>query len=52
MADANVVNHSLTNFDVTAAEAAKEGYIRDTDVPRLLAFRDNPSDESWIGGRA
>ena len=30
----------------------KEGYIRDTDVPRLLAFRDNPSDESWIGGRA
>ena len=50
MADANVVNHSLTNFDVTAAEAAKEGYIRDTDVPRLLAFRDNPSDESWIGG--
>lgn len=52
MADANVVNHSLTNFDFTAAEAAKEGYIRDTDVPRLLAFRDNPSDESWIGGRA
>ena len=52
MKDANVVNHSLTNFDVTASEAAKEGYIRDTDVPRLLAFRDNPSDESWIGGRA
>lgn len=52
MKDANVANHSLTNFDVTAAEAAKEGYIRDTDVPRLLAFRDNPSDESWIGGRA
>lgn len=52
MQEANVVNHSLTNFDVTAAEAAKEGYIRDTDVPRLLAFRDNPSDESWIGGRA
>ena len=52
MKEANVVNHSLTNFDLTAAEAAKEGYIRDTDVPRLLAFRDNPSDESWIGGRA
>ena len=52
MQEAKVVNHSLTNFDVTAAEAAKEGYIRDTDVPRLLAFRDNPSDESWIGGRA
>ena len=52
MQEANVVNHSLTNFDITAAEAAKEGYIRDTDVPRLLAFRDNPSDESWIGGQA
>ena len=33
-----------------AAVAAQEGYIKPEDVRRLLAFRDNPSDESWIGG--
>lgn len=43
-----VENHSLTNFDVIAEVAAKEGYIASDDVKRLLAFRDNPSDESWI----
>lgn len=52
LAEANVVNHSLTNFDVIAQEAAQEGYIAETDVPRLIAFRNNPSDESWIGGQA
>lgn len=52
LAGANVENHSLTNFDVIAQEAAQEGYIQAADVPRLLAFRDNPSDESWIGGKA
>lgn len=40
---------SVTDFDTTAAEAASEGYIKPEDVARLLAFRDNPSDESWIG---
>jgi orotate phosphoribosyltransferase len=49
LAAAQVVNHSLTNFDVIARVAAEEGYIRPEDVQRLLAFRDNPSDESWIG---
>lgn len=49
LAAAEVTNHSLTNFDVIAAVAAEEGYIRPQDVARLLAFRDNPSDESWIG---
>ena len=44
---ANVRNISLTNFDVITAEAAREGYIREEDVRRLTAFRDNPSDESW-----
>ena len=48
--DANVVNHSLTDFDTVAAVAAESGYIRREDVRRLLAFRDDPSDESWIGG--
>lgn len=46
--EAAVENHSLTNFDVIAEVAAKEGYIASDDVKRLLAFRDNPSDESWI----
>ena len=50
LAAAEVTNHSLTNFDVIARVAAEEGYIRPEDVARLLAFRDNPSDESWIGG--
>ena len=50
LAAANVKNVSLTNFDVTAAVAAQTGYIRAEDVERLMRFRDNPSDESWIGG--
>ena len=50
LADANVKNISLTNFDVIALAAAEEGYIRPEDVERLIRFRNNPSDESWIGG--
>lgn len=46
---ANVVNYSLTNFDAIAAVAAEEGYIKEEDINRLIAFRNNPSDESWIG---
>ena len=48
MAAAEVKNVSLTNFDVIAEVAAEEGYIRPEDVARLIAFRNNPSDESWI----
>ncbi len=47
---ANVKNVSLTDFDVVAQTAAEEGYIPDSDIERLIAFRNNPSDESWIGG--
>lgn len=47
---ANVKNISLTNFDVIAEVAAEEGYIAQEDIERLIAFRNNPSDESWIGG--
>ena len=50
LAAADVKNVSLTNFDVIAEIAAQEGYIASTDVERLIAFRNNPSDESWIGG--
>ena len=46
--EAEVVNHSLTNFDTIAKVAGEEGYIAKEDVERVLAFRDNPSDESWI----
>ncbi|MDD6885010.1 MAG: orotate phosphoribosyltransferase [Eubacteriales bacterium] len=47
---ANVRNVSLTDFDTIAQAAAETGYVKPEDVQRLLAFRDNPSDESWIGG--
>ena len=48
LAAADVKNVSLTNFDVIAQVAADEGYIKPADVQRLIAFRNNPSDESWI----
>lgn len=51
LAAANVKNHSLTNFDVIADVAAKQNYIHPNDVARLIQFRNNPSDESWIGGK-
>ena len=50
LAEANVKNVSLTNFDVIAEVAAEENYIEPEDIARLKAFRDNPSDESWIKG--
>ena len=48
LAEANVKNISLTNFDTIAEVAAETGYIKPEDVQRLIAFRNNPSDESWI----
>ncbi|MBQ3224259.1 MAG: orotate phosphoribosyltransferase [Oscillospiraceae bacterium] len=48
LAAANVKNVSLTNFDVIASVAAEENYIKPEDVERLIKFRNNPSDESWI----
>lgn len=45
---ADVKNVSLTNFDTIAEIAAEEGYIKSEDVKRLIAFRNNPADESWI----
>ena len=52
LAAADVQNISLTNFDVIAQVAAEDGYIRPEDVARLIRFRNNPSDESWIGEKA
>ena len=48
LAEANVKNVSLTDLDTVASVAAAEGYIRPEDQARLIAFRNNPSDESWI----
>lgn len=50
MAAANVKNVSLTDLDTIAQVGAAEGYISQEDVARLLKFRENPSDESWIQG--
>lgn len=49
LADADVKNVSLTNFDTIAQVASEENYIQESDIARLIAFRNNPSDESWIG---
>ena len=50
LAEAGVKNVSLTDFDCIARVAAETGYIKPEDVARLIAFRNNPSDESWLGG--
>lgn len=52
LAAANVRNVSLTDFDTIARIAGEDGYIAPEDVNRLIAFRNNPADENWIGGRA
>ncbi len=48
LASADVINHSLTDFDTVAEVACEQGIIKKEDVARLIAFRNNPSDESWI----
>lgn len=49
LAAADVKNVSLSDFDAVAEVAAETGYIKQEDIARLMAFRDNPQDESWIG---
>lgn len=48
LAEAEVENTSLTDFDCVIRVAAEQNYIKNEDVERLTAFRNNPSDESWI----
>ena len=50
LAEANVQNVSLSDFDTIANVAAETGYIAPEDMARLIAFRNDPSDESWIKG--
>ena len=46
--EANVINHSLSNFDVLIKVAAEEGYISPEDINKLVKFQSNPSDPSWM----
>ena len=48
LAAANVENHSLSNLDTLVEVAARDGRIAPEWKERILRFRDNPSDESWI----
>ena len=48
LADANVTNHSLSDFDTLAKVAAEEGYISEKDIAKLTAFRSNPNDPAWM----
>ena len=48
MAEAGIEWVSLTNFDTVAEVAAEQNYISSDDIAKLIAFRNNPSDESWI----
>jgi len=48
LSEADVINYSLCDFDTIAQVAASTGYIKESDVDRLIRFRNNPSDESWI----
>lgn len=50
MAEAEVKNVSLCDLDTLVEVAAEENYIKKEDVQRLIAFRNNPSDESWMKG--
>ena len=48
LAAANVINHSLSNFNVLAEVAAEENYIAESDLAKVLKFQKNPSDASWM----
>lgn len=48
LAEANVINHSLSNFEVLAKVAAEENYIAKEDLAKVLKFQKNPSDPSWM----
>ena len=45
---ANVINHSLSNFEVLTKVAAEENYISEADIAKVLKFQANPSDPSWM----
>ena len=48
LAQANVINHSLSNFETLVQVAAEENYISESDIAKVLKFQSNPSDPSWM----
>ncbi|MBQ5662387.1 MAG: hypothetical protein IIV17_05020 [Clostridia bacterium] len=52
LAEKDLRNVSLTDFDTIVKVAVDESYIRPEDEARLIKFRNNPSDESWIHANA
>ena len=48
LAQANVINHSLSNFETLVEVAAEENYISKDDIKKVLKFQSNPSDPSWM----
>ncbi len=48
LAEANVENHSLSNFETLVKVAAEENYISEADIAKILKFQKNPSDPSWM----
>ena len=48
LANANVINHSLSNFETLVQVAAEENYISESDIAKVLKFQKNPSDPSWM----
>ena len=48
LAQANVINHSLSNFETLVKVAAEENYISEADINKILKFQSNPSDPSWM----
>ncbi len=48
LASANVINHSLSNFETLVQVAAAENYISEDDINKILKFQKNPSDPSWM----
>ena len=48
LVQANVINHSLSNFETLVQVAAEENYISESDINKILKFQKNPSDPSWM----
>lgn len=48
LTEAGLTNVSLTDFDTLVSIAAEIGYIKESDVDRLIHFRNDPADESWM----
>lgn len=46
--NANVINYSLSNFETLVRVAAEEKYISKEDISKVLKFRKNPNDPSWM----